>query len=109
MYQQSTVVLPLQILIGFAIFCFFFNDTATTEIYTNLNTLSYTTLFRSFLIVLKSPQRSTILIHLLFFILIIRSEEHTSELQSHSEISYAVFCLKKKKTKKKKITDSLLL
>src|SRR6056300_339830 len=28
-----------------------------------------------------------------------RSEEHTSELQSHSEISYAVFCLKKKKTK----------
>ena len=27
----------------------------------------------------------------------IRSEEHTSELQSHSEISYAVFCLKKKK------------
>src|SRR6056300_1415288 len=26
-----------------------------------------------------------------------RSEEHRSELQSHSEISYAVFCLKKKK------------
>ena len=26
-----------------------------------------------------------------------RSEEHTSELQSHSIISYAVFCLKKKK------------
>src|ERR1051326_1963132 len=25
----------------------------------------------------------------------IRSEEHTSELQSHSFISYAVFCLKK--------------
>ena len=24
-----------------------------------------------------------------------RSEEHTSELQSHSDISYAVFCLKK--------------
>src|SRR6186713_3751947 len=31
-----------------------------------------------------------------------RSEEHTSELQSHSGISYAVFCLKKKKNKKKK-------
>ena len=30
----------------------------------------------------------------------IRSEEHTSELQSHSFISYAVFCLKKKKHKK---------
>ena len=26
-----------------------------------------------------------------------RSEEHTSELQSQSTISYAVFCLKKKK------------
>ena len=26
-----------------------------------------------------------------------RSEEHTSELQSHAPISYAVFCLKKKK------------
>src|SRR5881394_1558745 len=26
-----------------------------------------------------------------------RSEEHTSELQSHHPISYAVFCLKKKK------------
>src|SRR5210317_2282131 len=31
-----------------------------------------------------------------------RSEEHTSELQSHSEISYAVFCLKKKKSKSNK-------
>src|SRR5210317_2517340 len=30
-----------------------------------------------------------------------RSEEHTSELQSHSEISYAVFCLKKKKPQKR--------
>src|SRR3546814_1924245 len=29
-----------------------------------------------------------------------RSEEHTSELQSLMRISYAVFCLKKKKTKK---------
>src|SRR5881409_4301655 len=27
-----------------------------------------------------------------------RSEEHTSELQSQSHISYAVFCLKNKKT-----------
>src|SRR3546814_2130784 len=29
-----------------------------------------------------------------------RSEEHTSELQSLMRISYAVFCLKKKKTSK---------
>src|SRR3546814_4281333 len=33
-----------------------------------------------------------------------RSEEHTSELQSLMRISYAVFCLKKKK--KKNITDN---
>ena len=32
-----------------------------------------------------------------------RSEEHTSELQSHSFISYAVFCLKKKKYQYKNI------
>src|SRR3546814_1445223 len=30
----------------------------------------------------------------------VRSEEHTSELQSLMRISYAVFCLKKKTTKK---------
>src|SRR3546814_4589852 len=30
-----------------------------------------------------------------------RSEEHTSELQSLMRISYAVFCLKKKNTKRK--------
>src|SRR5881275_3032371 len=29
----------------------------------------------------------------------VRSEEHTSELQSHGTISYAVFCLKKKTTR----------
>src|SRR3546814_2940685 len=32
--------------------------------------------------------------------LLLRSEEHTSELQSLMRISYAVFCLKKKKIKK---------
>src|SRR3546814_2872563 len=31
-----------------------------------------------------------------------RSEEHTSELQSLMRISYAVFCLKKKRKKKNK-------
>src|SRR3546814_11256878 len=32
-----------------------------------------------------------------------RSEEHTSELQSLMRISYAVFCLKKKKTHNKQV------
>src|SRR3546814_7306620 len=35
-----------------------------------------------------------------------RSEEHTSELQSLMRISYAVFCLKKKKNKKKMQTKN---
>src|SRR3546814_5265678 len=33
-----------------------------------------------------------------------RSEEHTSELQSLMRISYAVFCLKKKKKEKRQTT-----
>src|SRR3546814_7905505 len=35
----------------------------------------------------------------------VRSEEHTSELQSLMRISYAVFCLKKKKTKNNKHSE----
>src|SRR5881398_3754448 len=38
-----------------------------------------------------------------------RSEEHTSELQSPLNISYAVFCLKKKKKQKKKPKNSHLI
>src|SRR3546814_6584244 len=34
----------------------------------------------------------------------LRSEEHTSELQSLMRISYAVFCLKKKKNQQKEMT-----
>src|SRR3546814_9065115 len=37
----------------------------------------------------------------------LRSEEHTSELQSLMRISYAVFCLKKKKTIRHKETHNL--
>ena len=40
-----------------------------------------------------------------YITLIDRSEEHTSELQSHSFISYAVFCLKKKKNTKNHYTQ----
>src|SRR3546814_1825995 len=35
-----------------------------------------------------------------------RSEEHTSELQSLMRISYAVFCLKKKKEQTKRKTNT---
>src|SRR3546814_10799159 len=36
----------------------------------------------------------------------LRSEEHTSELQSLMRISYAVFCLKKKKKTRQKINKT---
>src|SRR3546814_13830413 len=59
----------------------------------------YTTLFRSHVIELavqirRGPRRHQQPHHHQ------RSEEHTSELQSLMRISYAVFCLKKKKTTK---------
>src|SRR5881296_1684220 len=54
----------------------------------------YTTLFRSNLLpALRQQERRAALVRILRRH---RSEEHTSELQSHSNISYAVFCLKKK-------------
>src|SRR3546814_12116798 len=77
----------------------------------------YTTLFRSILIILSAlivPGFFTLLFLLLLFswtslvgvvraeflrtrsLDYVRSEEHTSELQSLMRISYAVFCLKKK-------------
>src|SRR3546814_950282 len=37
----------------------------------------------------------------------LRSEEHTSELQSLMRISYAVFCLKKKKKNKRHTKEEL--
>src|SRR5213075_3571768 len=75
------------------IFFFFFNDTATTEIYTTRHTLSLHDALpisccssRNCHPSITGIQRSSK-----------RSEEHTSELQSRLVISYAVFCLKKKK------------
>src|SRR3546814_5180885 len=41
--------------------------------------------------------------------LAVRSEEHTSELQSLMRISYAVFCLKKKKKRRRLIDPSIQL
>src|ERR1044071_9061490 len=76
-----------------AIIVFFFNDTATTEIYTlslhdalpicSAANILGTALHRATASRPDVPPRS---------------EEHTSELQSRVDISYAVFCLKKKTT-----------
>src|SRR6059058_6713555 len=76
------------------IFFFFFNDTATTEIYTSLHTLS----LHDALPIFCSWARNTLTRE--WPRCLTRSEEHTSELQSRNDISYAVFCLKKKKKRK---------
>src|SRR5213594_5147068 len=77
----------------FIILFLFFNDTATTEIYTSVHTLSLhdalpicSGTFEGPSRPIPSPRCGAG-----------RSEEHTSELQSRTLISYAVFCLKKKK------------
>src|SRR6184192_4987888 len=81
---------------------FFFNDTATTEIYTSIDTLSlHDALPISRGCRLEPPNHSG------GPPVRARSEEHTSELQSPIDISYAVFCLKKKKTTNKTIPNYL--
>src|SRR6188474_333633 len=78
---------------------FFFNDATTTELYTSLHTLS---LHDALPIYLRAGgidgRRSRRGARQRVAEREGRSEEHTSELQSRNDISYAVFCLKKKKT-----------
>src|SRR3546814_10805306 len=45
---------------------------------------------------ISNREIATLLWLSVFLIFVLRSEEHTSELQSLMRISYAVFCLKKK-------------
>src|SRR6187397_3731407 len=85
MYHFSSVIF-------FSYVFFFFNDTATTEIYTVYNTLSLHDALPICWPMPPScapPRAGSPRCR--------RSEEHTSELQSLYTISYAVFCLKKKK------------
>src|SRR3546814_2177899 len=89
---------------------FFFNHPATTEIYTYLHTLSLHDALPIFDYHNVSGRRSGVSkidehhrhpSHhggSCYLYGAWRSEEHTSELQSLMRISYAVFCLKKKKS-----------
>src|SRR3546814_15785537 len=97
--------------------CFFFLMIRRPPRSTRTDTLfPYTTLFRSprllavddllrhfCLLLLRNHGEDFILPHDEIFVAVeldllarVRSEEHTSELQSLMRISYAVFCLKKK-------------
>src|SRR2546430_7708130 len=88
-------------------FFFFFNDTATTEIYTlSLHDALPISLLRD------EPSGATATARFLwcdsvssFHMFLDRKSTRLNS--SHSQISYAVFCLKKKK--KKKISTSIIL
>ena len=92
--------------IGVCVAFFFFNDTATTEIYTLSLHDALPIYFdhaggaaelkeRLGVEIVGPHDADRFLLNELE-----RSEEHTSELQSRETISYAVFCLKKKKKQK---------
>src|SRR3546814_17514995 len=115
------MLINLLLSISFYVNSFFFNYTATTEIYTYGHTLSLhdalpisaaetsdlinclggiSVKFHDYAELLTHPQ----IAHVDPFVMVgdarqvgtpFRSEEHTSELQSLMRISYAVFCLKK--------------
>ena len=84
-------------------FFFFFNDTATTEIYTlslhDALPICFALLgaFQPFWFAHDNKVQIIWLQQFGCHAVHVRSEEHTSELQSRETISYAVFCLKKKK------------
>src|SRR5213079_3767232 len=80
------------------LFFFFFNDTPPTEIYTTTDTLS----LHDALPISRSAHPPCRFAPMARRRHSERSEEHTSELQSPVVISYAVFCLKKKKKQKNK-------
>src|SRR3546814_7343946 len=92
-------------LLLFVFVYFFFNDTATTEIYTS--THSFPTRRSSDLDRLQHRgfQHDRHSASVSWRADDVRSEEHTSELQSLMRISYAVFCLKKKKKKNNILSD----
>src|SRR5215471_20856613 len=89
--------------ITFLLIIFFFNDTATTEIYT----LSLTTLFRSGGEPTRlaehhvaRPRKGVVRVGQGSYV---RSEEHTSELQSRRDLVCRLLLEKKKKKKIKSI------
>src|SRR2546427_12783313 len=80
-------------------FFFFFNDTATTEIYTLSlhDALPICLVISNMLTCLLPPNTSLRLASALIILRFLRSEEHTSELQSQSNLVCRLLLEKKKK------------
>src|SRR5690349_24515140 len=93
-HANSVTVLPLHDIISLYFFIFFFNDTATTEIYTLSlhDALPICTVFLG----LAGPI-DTDVVELALAGSRWEDRKSTRLNSSHVEISYAVFCLKKKK------------
>src|SRR5687768_18620608 len=92
-YTYTTIVIIVTYLISYF---FFFNDTATTEIYT----FPYTTLFRSLVeaAIGRSSTQTRTCSAWFWRVRGDSSDRKSTRLNSsHGYISYAVFCLKKKK------------
>src|SRR2546430_4289739 len=97
-----TPLLPISIF-------FFFNDTATTEIYTlSLHDALPISAGRSRPRVVRRAKRSSgarrltldrVTLYRVTRVSVMRDRKSTRLNSSHSQISYAVFCLKKKKSK----------
>src|SRR6056300_1550146 len=87
-YQKSTLFFHFYFLFFF--FLLIRRPPSSTLI---LTLFPYTTLFRS-----------VTFRNLVCRLLLVTDRKSTSELQSHSEISYAVFCLKTKKRRDRKST-----
>src|SRR3546814_10422768 len=99
------------------IFCFFLMIRRPPRSTRTDTLFPYTTLFRSFrnpsfvalasgalFVVTGYATTIAAINYAMLYIWRLRSEEHTSELQSLMRISYAVFCLKKKKSREKPLT-----
>src|SRR3546814_7705196 len=91
----STIALPLLVLVANSIGIFGGWLLATAKL--GFNSSNYLSVTREFL---EMDDLVMSLVKAGVFGFDIRSEEHTSELQSLMRISYAVFCLKKKNKKR---------
>src|SRR5260370_2845361 len=97
---MSSYILP-----RFLFIFFFFNDTATTEIYTLSLHDALPILTQADFFVFFFSFQNYILQCIKKHKDVIRSEEHTSELQSHLNLVCRLLLEKKKKTKTLKISE----